>query len=71
MKTLHIPDPYNCEKFWIIKRSDCRHYYVSQEISGYRIYPFKRTKRASIEKVLNRDILTLFKEATWAGSYSH
>jgi len=37
-----IQDKYNPAKTWLIKRTACRHTFISQEVSGQRLYPFKR-----------------------------
>lgn len=52
MKTYEIQDKYNPSKIWIIKETECNHFYVNQKINGKLIYPkFQRMRKKDIEEI--------------------
>lgn len=56
MKIMRVADKYHPYKVWIIKRYDCGHYYVNQEIRGK--VAFKSFCRISKRYLI--DVLELF-----------
>lgn len=52
--TLRIVDQYNPLKVWLIRKSNCGHYYLNQEVSGRVINKaFGRTTLNHIKSVCN------------------
>jgi len=51
MKILEVTDIYNPAKVWVIKITQCNHFYVNQKIKGKLFYnKFKRmTKRRLLD----------------------
>lgn len=49
---IYVKDKYNNSKLWIIERSKCRHYYLSEYVGKY-----KQGKRARLGKKYIYDIL--------------
>lgn len=53
MTIIRIQDKYNPHKVWIIKRYNCGHYAVNQEICGKIFYKgFQRMTKRHINEVL-------------------
>jgi hypothetical protein len=53
MTIKRIQDKYNSHKVWIIKRYNCGHYAVNQEICGKIFYKgFQRMTKRHINEVL-------------------
>lgn len=53
MKIIKVQDKYNDNKVWVIKKTDCNHYYWNQEINGRLYYKsFCRTTLKYINSVL-------------------
>jgi hypothetical protein len=69
MKTHYIQDKYNPLKFWIVRKTDCRHYQVTQAITNLqgvmmRQYKFRRESLYRISELTWQDknvIKALFK----------
>ena len=51
LKKAEIVDRYNPAKTWLVKRSKCRHYFLSQSIHGTQQYPFKRVGLQHIQEI--------------------
>lgn len=44
-------DRYNTRKVWVIKRYDCGHYCVGQEIDGRQFGSFVRVPKSYVENL--------------------
>ena len=52
-KVIEIQDQFNKNKVWIVKKTNCRHYYVNQKIHGKMFYSkFTRTSLSHLKSVL-------------------
>jgi hypothetical protein len=45
-------DPYNAAKTWVVKKYDDRTRYLTQEVSGHQLYPFRRWSVAALSKTV-------------------
>lgn len=53
MKIVEIQDKHNDLKVWVIKITNCGHYYMNQKICGRLFYPkFERTTRRFLKQLL-------------------
>lgn len=50
MKTKIVQCEHNKRKTWLVRKSKCSHYYVSQAIDGIRIYDFWRCGKLWIDR---------------------
>ena len=56
MVQIQMKDRYNSDKTWLIKRTECGHYYWNQRICGSVFYnSFTRTTLDHIGQVLGYD----------------
>jgi hypothetical protein len=46
------PDPYNAAKTWLVKRYADRTLYLTQEVAGRQVYPFRRWRKSQLAKTV-------------------
>lgn len=54
---IRVQDKYNANKVWRVKYTDCRHYYIAQEVDGVRT-KWQRETLKFIESVVAQHIIT-------------
>lgn len=53
IKVSEIQDKYNENKIWVVKKTECRHYFLNQKINGKMFYPsFQRVSLSFIHSIL-------------------
>lgn len=51
VKITEYQDKYNENKVWVVKKTDCRHYFLNQKINGKFFYP--KYQRVSLDFIRN------------------
>lgn len=64
MKTYYLQDKHNPMKFWLIRKTNCRHYQVSQAIVNLHgsllpMYKFRRESLYRISELTWQDKLVI------------